>query len=117
VSCHVTGWNKPGGATLVTDDLRDIQCEVCHGPGSIHIDKNGAKNTIARAPAPELCANQCHTKEHSDTFALEAYLRDIVGPGHGADRAKVLGAGPTGHELRAAGLAKAGAALGEGCKK
>jgi hypothetical protein len=118
IGCHVTGWDKPGGATLaVNEALRDVQCEVCHGPGSIHVDKEGAKGTIARAPAPELCAGQCHTKEHSDTFALEPYLRDIVGPGHGAERAKALGAGPTGHELRAAGLAKAGAALGEGCKK
>lgn len=116
-SCHVTGWNQPGGATLIKDDLRDVQCEQCHGPGSIHVDKNGAKGTILRAPAPEYCANQCHTKEHSDTFQYDAYLRDILGPNHGADRRKALGDGPTGHELRAAGLAKAGKNLGEGCTR
>jgi hypothetical protein len=118
IGCHVVGWDKPGGSTLANNEpYRDVQCEVCHGPGSIHVDKDGAKGTIARAPAPELCATQCHTKEHSDTFALEPYLRDIVGPGHGEKRRKALGDGPTGQELRAAGLAKAGAALGEGCRK
>jgi hypothetical protein len=118
IGCHVTGWDKPGGSTIATtEEFVDVQCEVCHGPGSIHVDKAGKKGTILGAPAPELCASLCHTKEHSDTFEYEAYLRDITGPGHGADRRKALGDGPTGHELRAAGLAKAGAALGEGCTK
>jgi hypothetical protein len=118
IGCHVTGWDRPGGANIgFNEPLRDVQCETCHGPASIHLAKDGAPGTITRAPAPELCAGQCHTKEHSDTFQLEAYLRDVTGPGHGADRRKALGDGPTGHELRAAGLAKAGAALGEGCKK
>jgi len=118
IGCHVTGWERPSGATLAANEsLRAVQCEVCHGPGSIHVDKDGAKGTIAAAPAPELCATQCHTKEHSDTFQLEAYLRDVTGPGHGADRRKALGDGPIGHDLRAAGLAKAGAELGQGCTK
>jgi hypothetical protein len=118
IGCHVTGWDRPGGANIgFNEPLRDVQCETCHGPASIHLAKDGAPGTITRAPAPELCAGQCHTKEHSDTFQLEAYLRDVTGPGHGVDRRKALGDGPTGHELRAAGLAKAGAALGEGCKK
>jgi cytochrome c2 len=55
----------------------------------------------------------CHTPEHSDTFQFEPYLRDVVGKGHGEARRTALGDGPTGRELRAAGLAKAGGA----CKK
>jgi hypothetical protein len=117
-SCHVTGWDKPGGATLANNDLlRDVQCETCHGPASIHIAKEGADGTILLSPTPDLCATQCHTPEHSDTFQLEAYLRDIVGPGHGEERRKALGDGPTGRQLRAAGLAKAGASIGAGCSK
>lgn len=120
-SCHVTGWDQPGGASMAENEpLRDVQCEVCHGPGSIHAeaeDDATARATIRRAPPPELCAQQCHTPEHSDTFQYEAYLRDIVGPGHGGKRRKELGDGPTGRELRAAGLEKAGKLIGAGCVK
>lgn len=119
-SCHVTGWDKPGGSNLaVNEKLRDVQCEVCHGPGSIHVAKGGEEKpfAVARNPAQDLCATQCHTKEHSDTFEYKAYMRDIIGPGHGADARGKLGAGPTGHELRSAALDKAGRTLGAGCVK
>ena len=120
IGCHVTGWEQPGGSNLAHNDkLRDVQCETCHGPGSIHVAKGGEEKPAAlvRDPPHDLCATQCHTKEHSDTFEYTAYLRDIVGPGHGADRRKKLGDGPTGHELRSAALDKAGRALGAGCVK
>jgi hypothetical protein len=120
IGCHTTGWGKPGGATMAANEsLRDVQCETCHGPGSIHVDadEDDAKKTIQLAPPPELCANRCHTPEHSDTFDRTAYLRDILGPGHGQKARAVLGDGPTGHQLRSAGLAKAGAAIGAGCPK
>jgi hypothetical protein len=120
IGCHVTGWDKPGGSTLSHNDtLRDIQCETCHGPASIHVAKGGEEKPPAlRRAAPEnLCATQCHTHEHSDTFQYEAYLRDILGPGHGGDLRKKLGDGVTGHQLRKAALDKAGRALGAGCTK
>jgi hypothetical protein len=72
---------------------------------------------IRRAPADELCASQCHTKDHSDTFQLEAYLRDVVGQGHGEARRQRLGDGPTGAQLRKAALDKAGRTLGAGCTR
>ncbi|HEX8109723.1 MAG TPA: multiheme c-type cytochrome, partial [Kofleriaceae bacterium] len=38
IGCHVTAWDKPGGSNLGHNDpLRDVQCETCHGPGSIHV--------------------------------------------------------------------------------
>ena len=120
IGCHVTGWDQPGGATLAQNEaLRDVQCETCHGPGSIHVDKLGKERpfSVKRAPAENLCATQCHTPAHSDTFDRTAYLRDIVGPGHGEALRKSLGEGPTGQALRAAGLAKAGSSLGAGCVK
>ena len=120
IACHTTGWSQPGGASMASNDgLRDVQCETCHGPGSKHVDASDdeAKQTIRLAPAPDLCATQCHTPEHSDTFEHAAYLRDIVGPGHGEKARALLGDGPTGRELRAAGLAKAGKAIGAGCPK
>ncbi|MEO8701617.1 MAG: multiheme c-type cytochrome [Kofleriaceae bacterium] len=120
VGCHVTGWQQPGGSNLAFNEpLRDVQCEVCHGPSTIHVAKGGEEKPFAtiRMPAAELCATQCHTKEHSDTFQLEAYLRDVVGEGHGADLRKKLGDGPTGAQLRKAALDKAGRDVGAGCTR
>ena len=116
VGCHVTGFRKPGGSEVVENhDLQSVQCEQCHGPGSIHVDEpelEDKANAIHRDASETLC-RECHTAEHSDTFEYEAYLRDILGPGHGEAARIALGEGPTGHDLREAGFAKAGGS----CKK
>jgi hypothetical protein len=116
VGCHVTGFREPGGSEVVElAGLQDVQCEVCHGPGSVHTktpEKAGKPFGIRRDAAAEVCLG-CHTPEHSDTFQYEAYLRDILGPEHGPERRAQLGEGPTGRELRSAALEKAGGA----CKK
>ncbi|MBT8495940.1 MAG: hypothetical protein KJO07_23045 [Deltaproteobacteria bacterium] len=119
VYCHVTGFGKKGGSTLAfTEGLQDIQCETCHGPGSLHVeaDGNDEPRTIRRTPEERLCKT-CHNEEHSNTFQFEAYLRDVTGSGHAPDFRKKLGDGPTGHELRSAGLEAAGKDIGEGCPK
>lgn len=118
IGCHVSGFEKPGGSNLTNNDkLRDVQCEVCHGPASIHVAEGGEEQPMSvwRKPPEDLCASQCHTPEHSDTFQLKAYLRDVVGPGHGEALAKELGPGETGRALRKAGLDKAGRKLGAEC--
>jgi hypothetical protein len=119
IGCHVTGWQRPGGSNLGHNDkLRDVQCEACHGPGSIHVAKRGLEKPFAIQldPPKELCMT-CHTKEHSDTFDFVPYLRDIVGSGHGETRRDKLGDGPTGAQLRKAGLDKAGRTVGAGCTR
>ena len=113
IGCHVTGWEKPGGVNLATVEKRglvDVGCETCHGPGSKHVDEAGMEDpkTLVLKPAERFCADNCHTKEHSDTFALVPYLRDILGRGHGEKARAALGNGPTGHELRQKALAAAG---------
>lgn len=115
VGCHVTGFREPGGSEVVENTgLVDVQCEVCHGPGALHAEDGGEDLGLIELHAPaKLCAGECHTQEHSDTFEYDAYLRDILGEGHGHAKRKLLGDGPTGHDLRQAGLAKAGGA----CKK
>ncbi len=108
VGCHVTGYREPGGSEVVQNQgLRDVQCETCHGPGSLHAD-DGAVELIARDTTEHLCQGSCHTPEHSDTFAYEPYLRDVLGAGHGEARRARLGEGITGRALREAGFAKAG---------
>lgn len=111
--CHVTGWMKPGGVNLATVEKRglvNIQCEVCHGPGSKHVAEAGLDDppTLIKRPPDSYCADNCHTREHSDTFQLVPYLRDVLGPGHGAKLRASLGEGVTGHELRQKAVATAG---------
>lgn len=114
VHCHATGFGEVGGSNLLSlaqaeagkpgvPDLRNVQCEVCHGPGSLHARSPSKIPVPFPKPTEERCLT-CHTKDHSDTFNYAAYLRDILGPGHGADRREELGPGPTGHELRQAAL-------------
>jgi hypothetical protein len=87
VGCHVTGYQQPGGSEVVQNqNLRNVQCESCHGPGSRHITARGASQqraTIIRNPPEAFCAQQCHTPEHSDHFDYQRYLPRILGPGHG----------------------------------
>ncbi len=119
IYCHVTGFGKDGGSNLAFNEtLREVQCEVCHGPGSLHVEADGNDQplTITTEPTKALCKG-CHNDEHSDTFDFNAYLRDITGPGHGKEYRQRLGEGPTGRELRAAGLKKANSDLGAGCPK
>lgn len=112
VSCHVTGFRQPGGSEVVENhNLQDVQCEQCHGPGSLHVEDPTTANIRLEADS-SVCLT-CHTPEHSDTFDYQAYLRDVLGEGHGAAARAALPPGPTGRELRAAALAKAGGA----CKK
>lgn len=98
ISCHVTGYGRPGGSAMAhVDGLQDVQCEVCHGPASKHAD---APRKFKLTMPDEGTCKGCHTPEHSDTFQLQAYLRDVLGPGHGERARARLGDGPTGHELR-----------------
>ncbi|MEZ4427461.1 MAG: multiheme c-type cytochrome, partial [Nannocystaceae bacterium] len=59
VGCHVTGFNKPGGSHVVENaGLRDIQCEQCHGPGSLHVEepeKAGKPHAITREVPEQVC--------------------------------------------------------------
>jgi len=109
VSCHVTGYGEVGGSSLGhTKKLQDVQCEVCHGPGSKHVAEEGTEDPPAvHRQTPASTCTVCHTEQHSDTFQYEAYLRDILGPGHGPAARTKLGDGPTGHALRTAALARA----------
>jgi hypothetical protein len=118
VSCHVTGYGEVGGSSLgYTKKLEAVQCETCHGPGSLHVKQEGLEDPPAvRLETPESTCKRCHNTKHSDTFQYQAYLRDVLGVGHGVRSREKLGAGPTGHELRSAAMARAKAA-GEAQKK
>lgn len=98
VSCHVTGYGQPGGSTVVhVENLIDVGCENCHGPGSLHVaNPTAVPSTLAR-DAPESVCARCHTPEHSDLFSYASYRARVLGPGHGmpmADGRLVVGQRP-----------------------
>ena len=84
VGCHVTGYELPGGSNVTdVDTLKDVQCETCHGPGSVHA-KTTSLDSIARAPDRQLCASQCHHSPHvAPTWNVDDAWPKIVGKGHG----------------------------------
>ncbi len=64
VSCHVTGWERPGGFRnrIATPELADVQCEACHGPGARHLEDTSQGY---QAVGLESCAATCHTPEQT----------------------------------------------------
>lgn len=86
VGCHVTGYNQPGGSTVThVENLKDVGCENCHGPGSLHIASPATPGLVARDTPEAICVS-CHNHEHSDRFVYESFKRMLVAPGHGAPK-------------------------------
>lgn len=85
VSCHVTGYEKPGGSTVThVAAFKDVQCEVCHGPGSRHEDDPKNPTLIVASPSRSLCAGSCHHPPHvNEGWSVDEAWKHIVGPGHG----------------------------------
>ncbi len=79
LECHVTGFGEWGGwAEGATVDLGGVQCEACHGPGSLH---PAAPMPRSLAAAAEGCRG-CHTRSRSPGFKLkEARARVDCPPG------------------------------------
>lgn len=84
VGCHVTGYGKPGGSTVTHNEgLKNVQCETCHGPGSLHAKDPENKGLITLKPDPKGCVSQCHHPPHVEGFDPVAKMDLILGPGHG----------------------------------
>jgi cytochrome c554/c'-like protein len=84
VGCHVTGYEKPGGSSVThVEGLKDVQCEACHGPGSLHVQDPSKAGSIVRAPPPATCIGCHHAPHVADDWDVKQALPQIVGPGHG----------------------------------
>ncbi len=85
VGCHVTGYNQPGGSTVVHNQgLTNVGCESCHGPGSLHAaDPHDKGSHDVRRQVPEEVCRHCHNPEHSDRFSYAVYEPRLLAPGHG----------------------------------
>jgi len=85
VGCHVTGYERPGGSTVTHNEgLKDVQCEVCHGPGSKHVADPTDPAGIILRQEPRSCVEACHHSPHVEDFDPVAKMPLILGPGHGA---------------------------------
>jgi hypothetical protein len=83
VGCHVTGYDRPGGSTVThVENLENIQCEVCHGPGALHSAKPNTVAIPVPKPTSDVCL-ACHHPPHVHTFDAKTKMALILGPGHG----------------------------------
>jgi hypothetical protein len=66
--CHTTGYGKPGGFVSFeqTPEMENDGCEVCHGPGSLHIE-DGDPEFIKGELTQEDCY-RCHTEDRIEEF-------------------------------------------------
>ena len=69
VKCHVTGFSEPSGFTAATGtpDMKNVQCEVCHGKGTEH-------NRAAPQAVTEAMCRNCHQGEYEKGFNFAAAL-------------------------------------------
>lgn len=60
--CHTTGYGKPGGFRSVesTPHMKNIQCESCHGPASLHVAKPTDKKNQQKLGVPQNICIACH---------------------------------------------------------
>ena len=73
--CHTTGYGKPSGyvSEEETPHLTGVQCEACHGPGSVHAEAAKVEEDEAKIDAlidkkPQNRCVECHNphKTHED---------------------------------------------------
>ena len=74
VICHVAGLGRPTGFNILEPNrnLSGVQCEICHGPGQLHISSPDVSN-VNLIPPQQICA-ECHNPERDDDFE---YTRDL----------------------------------------
>lgn len=77
--CHTTGYGKPGGFVSVsrTPQLKNLGCECCHGPGSIHADSEDPDDIKGK-----LSIADCETCHDAELVATFDYKPMIYGGAH-----------------------------------
>jgi hypothetical protein len=71
--CHTTGFGRDGyGSPGVVIDLAGVQCEACHGPGSLYSKSSVMRDPrhsrqLGLVPVDSLTCTRCHN-ERSPTF-------------------------------------------------
>jgi peroxiredoxin len=95
VSCHVVGFDQPGGYTIdaAPAHLEDVSCENCHGRGGPHL----SKGFVANGNYAPVCVT-CHNATHSLGFEYSSFRKNVSHTGIAAmtaeQRAALGGARP-----------------------
>ena len=68
--CHVVAYDADGGYIdmELTPELKDVQCEACHGPGRKHSETLSADDIYK---ASEDVCRKCHTEGQDKDFNYE----------------------------------------------
>ena len=71
IQCHVVAYGQDGGFIdmELTPELKDVQCESCHGPGRKHSETLSAED-IQGKPGEDVC-RKCHTEGQDKEFNYE----------------------------------------------
>lgn len=74
--CHTTGYKKPGGfvSESSTPDLKNAGCEVCHGPGSLHIETEDPDDIIGGDRMTMKMCEKCHSSDRISAFGFKPML-------------------------------------------
>jgi hypothetical protein len=70
VPCHTTGYGQPGGFVSVqeTPHMKNVQCEACHGPASLHVKAPTAEEHQRTLSVPENTCTTCHHQHRHRRF-------------------------------------------------
>ncbi|MBU3979835.1 MAG: cytochrome c family protein [Proteobacteria bacterium] len=81
LKCHTTGYREPQGfvSENITPQLRGVQCEACHGPGSKHKDNPEDEHAlpIGRKIDYQTVCIKCHDRNWTPEFNYKKYLDKI----------------------------------------
>ncbi|WP_461208619.1 multiheme c-type cytochrome [Desulfocurvus sp. DL9XJH121] len=79
VRCHVVAMDADGGFMdmELTPELKDVQCEACHGPGRAHVESQDPKDIVARPD--EASCRVCHTEGQDRNFDYAVKSRLVHG--------------------------------------
>jgi hypothetical protein len=74
LECHTTGYGKPGGfrSEQETPRLKDAGCEVCHGPGSIHVQSQDPKDMKTKLSTKD--CEVCHNADRVEAFKYKPLI-------------------------------------------
>jgi hypothetical protein len=74
LECHTTGFGKPGGFRSEKDTplLKEVGCEACHGPGSLHVESSDRKDI--KKIASEKDCTICHNQERVEAFRFKPLI-------------------------------------------
>jgi Cytochrome c554 and c-prime len=62
IGCHVTGTPEQIAAEGDKPKFPGVQCEACHGPGSLHVADPKVMTGLAKTPTESACT-KCHNEK------------------------------------------------------